>query len=405
MARAMVRRLCLLQPAYHAVILTASVVSLATNLLSSWLASPNESRGPVAAALLLWAAWHYMPVILEVGQLWEAAARAPSPSAFVVDEVNRWAEQRVAAVARAAVGCVLLVSASLVIAWAHAPPADPQLLANALLTGFALALAALAVALPYAPTRTFNFALGALFTVGAYVAWASGSMTVGVVAAAGLGMAMELGVYRPLRRRGSRPLVLLLASLGLYTVLQNLISLIWGDATQTLRSGPVREGLLVWGARVTPVQLGSAAVSLLMVALVGWLLGRTSFGRVYRAVASDTDLARCDGLDTERVVLVATALGSGLAGLCGVRVALDVDMTPTMGLNLLMMGVVAMIVGGSRRVGGLLAGGLLLGLAQHLGAWYVGSQWQESIAFVVLVVFLLARPGGFSGQASGPARV
>ena len=86
------------------------------------------------------------------------------------------------------------------------------------------------------------------------------------------------------------------------------------------------------------------------------------------------------------------------AGLAGILVALDVDMTPTMGMNALMMGVVVVIIGGVRSIPGIAAGALLLATAQHLGAWYIGSQWQEAIAFVVLVLFLLIRPEGFMGR-------
>jgi branched-chain amino acid transport system permease protein len=84
--------------------------------------------------------------------------------------------------------------------------------------------------------------------------------------------------------------------------------------------------------------------------------------------------------------------------LAAILVALDVDMTPTMGLNALMMGIVAMIVGGIGSVPGTTLGGLLLGLAQHLGVWKIGSEWQDAIAFAILLLFLLLRPQGFFGR-------
>jgi branched-subunit amino acid ABC-type transport system permease component len=95
---------------------------------------------------------------------------------------------------------------------------------------------------------------------------------------------------------------------------------------------------------------------------------------------------------------LAFAIGSSLAGLAGILVALDVDMTPTMGMNALMMGVVAVIIGGINSIPGIVLGALLLATAQHLGAWFIGSQWQDAIAFVILVLFLLFKPEGFFGK-------
>jgi len=84
---------------------------------------------------------------------------------------------------------------------------------------------------------------------------------------------------------------------------------------------------------------------------------------------------------------------------------LDVDMNPTMGMNVLLMGVVAMIIGGKNNIIGIVLGALLLAMAQHFGAWYIGSQWQNAIAFVILVLFLLFKPEGFFGKKIRSATV
>ncbi len=115
-----------------------------------------------------------------------------------------------------------------------------------------------------------------------------------------------------------------------------------------------------------------------------------------RAVANDPWLANATGIESDRVILFTFAIGSALAGFAGILISLDIDMTPTMGLNALMMGVVAVIVGGSGRpIPGVLLGALLLGLAQHLGVWKISSQGQDAIAFAILLIFLLFRPQGF----------
>ena len=76
-----------------------------------------------------------------------------------------------------------------------------------------------------------------------------------------------------------------------------------------------------------------------------------------------------------------------------------------MGMNALMMGVVAVIIGGVSSIPGIALAALLLAMAQHFGAWYIGSQWQDAIAFVILVVFLLFRPEGFFGKKVRSAAV
>jgi len=219
------------------------------------------------------------------------------------------------------------------------------------------------------------------------------SIFLGVVASLVLGCLMELFVYRPFRGRGSSGLVLLLASLGMYILLQNVVSMAFGDETRSIRTGAVQEGINILGARITPIQIVTVIVSISLVAGLWVFLRITRIGKAMRAVANDPQLANVSGIH----VLWAFAIGSGLAGLAGILVALDVDMTPTMGMNALMMGVVVVIIGGVRSIGGIALGAMLLATAQHLGAWYIGSAWQEAIAFVVLVLFLLIRPQGFMG--------
>jgi branched-subunit amino acid ABC-type transport system permease component len=209
---------------------------------------------------------------------------------------------------------------------------------------------------------------------------------------------MDAYIYRPLGRRGAGALILLLASLGIYIAIQNAISVSFGDDTKSIRTGPVREGILVLGARITPIQITTIFVSIGLTTLVWVFLKYSKLGKEMRAVANDPDLAAISGINVDRVILWAFGIGSGLAGIAGILVALDVDMTPTMGMNALMMGVVAMIIGGVNSIPGVALGALLLGMAQQFGAYYISSQWQDAIAFIILFIFLLFRPQGFLGR-------
>ena len=124
-----------------------------------------------------------------------------------------------------------------------------------------------------------------------------------------------------------------------------------------------------------------------------------------RAVANDAQLSDISGLNSDRVIFWTFAIGSGLAGIAGILISFDLDMTPTMGMNALLMGVVAVIIGGVGNLPGVVLGALLLALAQHIGLWYLSSQWQDAIAFVILLVFLIFRPQGFLGKKVKKATV
>lgn len=115
-------------------------------------------------------------------------------------------------------------------------------------------------------------------------------------------------------------------------------------------------------------------------------------------MANYSELANASGIESDKVILLTFALGSALAGIAGILFALDMDMTPTMGMNALLMGVVAVIIGGVGSIPGIALGALLIGMAQQFGVWKIGSQWQNAIAFVVLLIFLLFRPQGFFGK-------
>lgn len=289
-----------------------------------------------------------------------------------------------------------------------------QLILNTIIASSIYTLIGIGFAVIYRTVRFFHFAHGLVYAAAAYFTYLFHKLfsfpvyiaiPLAIALASILGCGMEIAVYRPLRRKYASPMVLLLASLGMYIVLQNTISMIFGDDTKSIRSGVVREGLPVFGARITPIQILIIGTSILLVIAVALWLKYAKMGKAIRAVANDPELAEISGIDSDMVILWIFAIGSALAGVAGILVAMDVDMTPTMGMNALMMGVVAVIIGGVGSIPGVALGALLLGLAQHLGVWKISSQWQDAIAFVILFVFLLVRPQGFLGRKIKKASV
>jgi branched-chain amino acid transport system permease protein len=283
-----------------------------------------------------------------------------------------------------------------------------QLLLNALIAGSLYALVGVGFALIFRVVHFFHFTHGLSFTVAAYALfalrqWMALPFPAAVALAAALtialSLAFEASIFRPLRMRGdSSNLTSLIASIGLYIVGQNLVSIVFGDAALTLREDAVRPGLEFWGARITPIQVTMLITSTISVIAVSAWLRATSSGKNVRAVSGDRELASVVGIATERVTALAVALGTGLGALAGFLAALDRDLVPTMGMNALLMGIVATVVGGADSLVGVVLAAVFVGLAQNLSILIIPAAWQDAIVFGILVAFLLLRPEGFGGR-------
>ena len=124
-----------------------------------------------------------------------------------------------------------------------------------------------------------------------------------------------------------------------------------------------------------------------------------------RAVSQDPELARAYGLDGDRLILLAFLLGSALAGVASILLAYDSDMNPVMGFQALLMGMVAVIIGGIGRLPGAVLGAIFLALVSNFAGWWISSIWQDTIVFILLVLFLIFRPQGFFGKPLRSATV
>ena len=211
--------------------------------------------------------------------------------------------------------------------------------------------------------------------------------------------------YAPLMRRKAPAMILLITSIGLYTVLQNCISAVFGDKTKSIRYWEIVPGHSFGGATITNVQLLIIGTSVLLVISILVVISKTKLGIQMRALASNGSLAVIFGVNAKQIILWLFGIGSGLAALSGMLVSLDSDMTPTMGFSLLLYGIVAMIIGGVGSFWGLIGGSVLLATAQHLGGYYFDSKWMDAISYIILVLFLMWKPLGFSGQRLKKAEI
>jgi branched-chain amino acid transport system permease protein len=259
----------------------------------------------------------------------------------------------------------------------------------------------------YYTTKFFHIAHAAIITSGAYFVFLFAnkfsipfpfSVSLAIATATLFGLGCEVLVYRQMRKRNVPALAYLIASIGLYVVLQNCISLFFGDNTKIINTKEVTVGNQIFGAYITTIQIITVIVSIALFIAVNLFLHFTATGKSIRAVASNPELCNIYGISSNKIILIAFGIGSALAATAGILSAMDTNMTPTFGFNLLLYGLVAMIIGGVGSTRGLIAGALLVATVQHLAAYYIDTKWMDAVTYIILILFLIWKPFGFSGK-------
>lgn len=282
-----------------------------------------------------------------------------------------------------------------------------QLLLNIVISFAIILLVANSFSFIYYPTKFFHLAHAAVITYSAYFAFLFlnslvipffVSVIFAVTAAILLGLSCEVLVYRQMRKRNAPPLSYLIVSIGLYVLLQNSISLIFGDDTKIINTSEVTAGNQFLGAYITTIQIITISISIALFFAINFFLHNTLTGKSIRAVSSNPELCNIYGIESNKIILIAFGIGSALAGIAGILSAMDTNMTPTFGFNLLIYGVVAMIIGGVGSSRGLIAGALLVATAQHLSGYYIDTKWMDAFTYIILILFLIYKPLGFSGK-------
>jgi branched-chain amino acid transport system permease protein len=279
-----------------------------------------------------------------------------------------------------------------------------QILLNAVIAGAIYTLLALGFNLLYSTARFFDLGYGALTAVGGYsVFWLYKivgipllpSLVLGIAIAGALGFAIEKIIYRPLRARKASNSVLLVAALGVLTVIQALIAILFTSQFQTLsRDIGAQRTYSIFGGVITEVQVLILVAGLLIMVALGLVLKYTRIGKAVRAVADDEEVAQVVGINSERIMGIVFFVGAAIGGLAGIAAGFDTGIQPTMGLTLLLKGIVAALIGGIGNVWGGVIGAFVLALIENLGAWQFSGEWKDAIAFGVLILFLLFRPQG-----------
>ena len=280
-----------------------------------------------------------------------------------------------------------------------------QQLVNGLVSGCVYALVALGYTMIFGILGIVNFAQGEIYMFGAFTAVialaATGNIwlasAAGIAVACVLGLLLERIAFRPLR--GTHPLIPLISAIGASIFLSSLARLLFGpeDRSFPLEFHPASFDF--FGAQINQLQLTIIAVSVGLMAILTLFLNMTKHGKAIIAVAMDSDAARLSGINVNRAYEITFLLGSALSGAAGIMMAIYYNSTsPNMGLLPGLKGFSAAILGGVGSIPGAIIGGLVLGIAENLGAAYISSSFKDAFAFIALVLVLILLPRGIMGS-------
>ena len=273
-----------------------------------------------------------------------------------------------------------------------------------LVIGSYIALGAIGFTLVYGLVNMINFAHGEFITIGAFVGYLAVAeiglpLPVAVLVALGgtavVGWGIARITFEPMNDAGAVPLLLM--SIGLGLVLRNGIRVIAGPDRRNIRTDVATYRFDDLGFFVTSQQLFIIGLTLASVLVLHLFLSRTMLGVAMRATADNEDLALVSGVDTRRVRNAVWLAASGLAGVAGVMLGTAQAASPTVGFGQLLLIITAAILGGAGSPYGAVAGSYLLGIGITVSVVFLPeslTSLNSTMAFVVLIVVLLLRPGG-----------
>jgi neutral amino acid transport system permease protein len=282
-----------------------------------------------------------------------------------------------------------------------------QLLVEGVKFGLIIAMAAVGLSLIFGTTGMINFAHGEMVTFGALAGWFVNvtlglhfvPATVVAVITGGLaGAALDRGLWRPLRRRGTGLIALLVISIGLGLLIRYVFLYQFGGRTRPFAQYAVQRAVDFGPIAIAPKDVVSILLSLAVLGAVGLALLRTNAGKAMRAVADNPDLAASSGIDVERVILLVWAFGGGLAALGGVLLGLTEQVSWQMGVQLLLLMFAGVILGGLGTAFGALVGSFVVGVFVQLSTLVVAPELKNVGALLILILILLVRPQGLLGQ-------
>ena len=276
-----------------------------------------------------------------------------------------------------------------------------QHLVNGLVLGGTYALLGIGLTLIFGLMSVVNFAHGEFYTLGAYVSFAAlalagidffAALVVAIVAGAALGWICEVLLLRPLRSESIDTTMLVM--IGVWIAMQNAELLGWGGVAKSIPHPFPTAPLVLGPVAIAPLRLFVLVLAAALIAAAWLLTQKTKLGRAMRATFQDRDTAALMGVSIGRVHAATFAFGSALASAAGALLGPVFLAYPSMGDLASLKAFSVVILGGLGNLTGATVGGLLLGIAEELGAGYISSGYRDAVGFVIIIMVLLLRPSG-----------
>ena len=218
----------------------------------------------------------------------------------------------------------------------------------------------------------------------------------------------ERVAFRPVRNTDLA--AQLVTSLAVAAILQNVVSAAVDARAQSVATPELLSESSQIGALSIPnLEILTLALTVIVLGGLGWLLYRTRIGLEMRAAAENFEMARLLGVRANRVIAIAFAISGALAAIVGVLIVMQTgQVSPTMGLTPVLVGFIAVVIGGFGRIFGAVIGGLVLGVFSSLLGTYLPDglvPFRDAIVFSLPVAILIVRPQGLLGAATGEARI
>ncbi|SFZ75137.1 branched-chain amino acid ABC transporter permease [Chitinimonas taiwanensis] len=298
-----------------------------------------------------------------------------------------------------------------------------QQLINGLVVGSIYALIALGYTMVYGILQLINFAHGEIVMMGAMITISAisvlsatgvglpgpvlviGGLLIAIPITMLIGFVIERVAYRPLRK--APRLAPLITAIGISIVLQQIAVLIWKNNPRSFPDLLPHDPHNFFGAVITDLQIVIVVLAILIMAGLLLMVEKTKLGRAMRAVSMNQAVAGLMGVNINYVISMTFVIGSGLGAIAGVMVGANYGLAyPTMGFMIGLKAFTAAVLGGIGNLGGAVAGGILLGIIESVGAGYLGpltggvlgSHYQDIFAFMVLILVLVFRPSGLLGE-------
>jgi branched-chain amino acid transport system permease protein len=284
-----------------------------------------------------------------------------------------------------------------------------QQLFNGLTIGGIYALIAVGYTMVYGVIQLINFAHGEIYMLGAFFAMTFIiflgmpfylAFLLAMACGAVCGMLLDVIAYRPLRR--SPRLAALITAIGMSIFLQNLAMIIWGSRPKPFPQDSLpayfNHTVKFAGVSLTGFHLFIFAASIVMMIGLNLLIQKTRFGKAMRAVAQNKTMAALTGINVNRVITLTFAVAGAMGAAAGLMVgAFYNSLYPTMGYLAGVKAFAAAVLGGIGSVPGAMLGGIVLGVAEALGAGYLSSLYRDGISYAVMIIVIVFIPAGFFG--------